>query len=75
MVSIFNVSYYIFVNANTSKSIRVSKSIWSRYHTRKYKSPLQKQGGFVFTALRLSGITRHFALRAKLRNVLSLAPL
>ncbi len=32
MVSIFDVLYYIFIDANTSKSTRVSKSIWSRYH-------------------------------------------
>lgn len=32
MTSIFSVSYYIFIDDNTSKYRRVSKSIWSRYH-------------------------------------------
>jgi len=32
MMSIFSVSYYISMDAKTSKSTRVSKSIWSRYH-------------------------------------------
>ena len=33
MVSISNVSYYIFMDANTSKSTQLPKSIWSQYHS------------------------------------------
>lgn len=57
MASIFDVLYYIFIDANTSKSTRVSKSIWSRYHIFKAEKTSKYRCFLLFHYVRKSALS------------------
>ncbi len=57
MTSIFSISNYIFMDTNTSKSTRVSKSIWSRYHTNRITGSFEGCDAVLF----FTGVTIRYA--------------